>query len=71
MTKDIIPQEAERSKKLNEAIALLRSVDQADIKELIYYIYDLGGEQTEIAARLKVSRKTINERYPKKGKDGK
>jgi predicted transcriptional regulator len=68
MNKRSIPQEAERSKKLNDALTALRNVYEPDVDSLVRLVYSLGGNQQQIADALGITTSMVSMRYPKKEK---
>lgn len=71
MSKDIITQQAEKSKKLNELLSGLQNLYKDDVRRVVYLCYELGATTTQVADALGVERNTVSQLYPKKGKNGK
>ncbi len=68
MSKRIITQESERSKKLNDLLQGLHNLYKDDVQNAINLCYELGATQEQISKALGKPRSTIAIQFPKKEK---
>lgn len=69
MTRDIITQENERSKKLNELLQGLHDLYKEDVASVVYLCYELDATQEQVAKALGMSRVRVAQLYPKTKKE--